>query len=480
MHKIKIIENLPITQLDPHGDGKGQYCGPTLVEKDVLVPFSIPGDVVDVQVFKKKKSQIQGRLEVIKTASADRIAPRCLHFGSCGGCRWQQMDYATQLNYKNAYIQKVFASLCDASFISPTLGCESPWEYRNKMEFSFSSDLSQNKYLGLIMNSSRGKVFNLTECHLVNTWFADAVKTTRQWWHETGLDAYRPSKDQGSLRTLTVREGQRTGDRMVILTVSGNPDYALHKRHLESFVAFIKDAIEPAGKGSHLSIFLRIQQICKGMPTNFYEMHLYGPDHIREVLHIKTPEHENPLSLTFTISPSAFFQPNTRKAEQIYSLAIQMAELNKEAVVYDLYCGTGTLTICMAPYVKQVIGVEISPESALDAKTNASHNGIKNVSIMTGAVRHLLTQIKNDATVAKPDVVFIDPPRPGLDPEALANLIELNPPKIIYISCNPLTQFENVKDLMKEGYQLKKIQPVDQFPHTAHVENIILLTKKLD
>lgn len=478
MQKLKIFEDVEIRHLDKKGDGNGVYCPPSQEMKEVVVPFAIPGDVVDVQVFKKQRKKNYAKINSIKKPSEERIEPKCLHFGVCGGCRWQQMEYSTQLKYKNEFIYKIFSSLCSSSQIKPTIGCELPWHYRNKMEFSFSCDIHQQKFLGLIMNSTRGKVFNLTECHLVNSWFAEAVKNTRQWWHETGLEAYRPNKDQGSLRTLTVREGHRTGDRMIILTVSGNADYALQKRHLESFVAYMRDGIEPYGGDAKLSIFLRIQQIAKGMPTNFYEMLLYGPDHIREILHIQTNKEQPSHSLTFTISPSAFFQPNSFKAEQIYSLAIQMAELTKDAIVYDLYCGTGTLSICMAPYVKQVIGVEISPESALDAKTNAANNGIKNVTIMTGAVRHLLNQIKDDPEISKPDVVFIDPPRPGLDPEALLSLIELNPPKIIYISCNPQTQFTNVQELVAHGYELKEIQPVDQFPHTAHVENIVLLHRK--
>ena len=479
MKKIKILENLEITHFDSHGDGLARYTNTEKVEKIVEVPFAIPGDVVDAQLFKKQRKKLIAKLHTVKMPSSLRIEPRCIHFGSCGGCRWQQMEYQTQLKYKDEFIRRLFAPIGQETIIHPVISCEVPWQYRNKMEFSFASDSHQRKYLGLVMNSSRGDVFNLTECHLVNSWFAECVKTVRQWWHETGLDAYHPRRDRGALRTLTLREGQRTGDRMVILTVSGNPEFALHKRHLESFVAFVRDAIEPMSTNSQLSIFLRIQQISKGMPTNFYEMLLYGPDHIREILHIQTEENQKPHSLTFTISPSAFFQPNSAKAEQIYSLAIQMAKLNREATVYDLYCGTGTLSMCMGPYVKNVIGVEISLESALDARTNAANNGIDNITIMTGAVRHLLTQIKNDKKLDPPDVVFVDPPRPGLDPEALSNLIELNPPKIIYISCNPVTQVQNIEVLQKQGYILERIQPVDQFPQTFHVENIALLTRKI-
>jgi 23S rRNA (uracil1939-C5)-methyltransferase len=203
---------------------------------------------------------------------------------------------------------------------------------------------------------------------------------------------------------------------------------------------------------------------------------LYGPDHIREILLIKTDPAEEPVPMKFNISPSAFFQPNTRQAEKLYSIALKMAIIPKHTVVYDLYCGTGTLGICAARRARQVVGVELSPESAHDARHNASENGLENVEILTGAVHEKLEEIRAQERFPPPDLVMVDPPRAGLDAAALKHIIQLRPPKILYISCNPATQAENVADFVAAGYRLQAMQPIDQFPHTAHIENIVVLT----
>ncbi len=213
------------------------------------------------------------------------------------------------------------------------------------------------------------------------------------------------------------------------------------------------------------------------MTTNLYEMLLYGPDHIREILHIKVNPNEPPISLTFHISPSAFFQTNTVQAEQLYSLALGLAKIPRDAIVYDLYCGTGVIGICISKHVKEVIGIELSPESALDARTNAKLNRCANVTIISGAVRHVLTQIP-EQKISRPDVVIVDPPRPGLDPGSMKHMLEICPPKILYISCNPITQATNVAEFLKHGYRISTIQPVDQFPQTYHVENIVVLERR--
>lgn len=472
------VAEIKVLEFSKKGNGLGTFENLNGNICHAEIPFAIPGDTVKATLIRKRGGIYLGKLEEILQPSSNRIDPRCIHFGVCGGCRWQQIPYESQLKDKEDFVRNAFGKMLtpDVDF-RPILACDPPWHYRNKMEFSFSSDVNKRKFLGLVMDSSKGRVFNLMECHLTNRWFADAVKAVRTWWHETDLDSYHITSNKGSLRTLTLREGQRTGDRMAMLTVSGNADYALNKQHLESFVAFLRDAIEPLNPSSNLSIFLRIHQIAKGMSTNFYEMLLYGPDHIREILQIKVEPDEKPLSLTFTVSPAAFFQPNTRQAEQLYSKALQMAKIPKDAVVYDLYCGTGTLGICVAKKAKQVIGIEISPESALDARTNATRNGFENVTILSGAVRHVLHQMSLENRFLKPDVVMVDPPRPGLDAEALKQLLELTPPKILYVSCNPVTQAANIAELIANGYQIESMQPIDQFPHTSHIENIVVLNK---
>jgi 23S rRNA (uracil1939-C5)-methyltransferase len=466
------MNEVEILQFTKKGNGLGTTSGETV--KQVEVPFTLPGEKVRALLRRKKGGAYSSQLEEILIPSPLRIAPRCVHFAVCGGCRWQHMSYWDQLKIKQEKIQSLFAPLLPSGIdILPIVPCDPPWQYRNKMEFSFSEDISGNKYLGLIMDNSRGKVLNLTECHLVNPWFIQALKAVKAWWGETDLQAYHPHADKGSLRTLIMREGMRTGDRLVMLTVSGRPEYALQKHHLESLVAFLQDAVEPVDPSSTLTIFLRIQQAVKGMETNFYEMLLYGPDHIREILNIQTAKEVAAIPLTFDISPSAFFQPNTKQAEKLYSLALQMLEVPSDSIVYDLYCGTGTLGICAAKQAKRVIGIEISPESSLDARTNAAKNRLSHVEIITGAVRDVLKQ----KTLPLPDIVMVDPPRSGLDADTIKHLIDLSPQKILYISCNPETQAENVKELQKAGYVIKAVQPVDQFPQTVHIENIMVLHK---
>ena len=294
------------------------------------------------------------------------------------------------------------------------------------MEFSFSSDAAKNHYLGLHMDSGRGKVFNLSECHLVNPWMAEAVQVVSEWWKEQQLEAYHPYKNTGSLRTLTLREGMRTGDRMVILTVSGNPDYALKQQHLNSFTAFLRAAVEPEDPNAHFCIFMRIQQIAKGKPTEFFEMLLHGQDHIREELHISADPNSPPQTLQFKISPTAFFQPNTLQAEKLYSAALADLDLNEEDCLYDLYCGTGSLGICAAGHIRQAIGIELMPEATLDAAENAEKNGLSNITFMTGSVPEVLKSMQEEKKWPKPSIVVIDPPRAGLDPQAIKQLIGLN------------------------------------------------------
>lgn len=464
-----------ITGFTKKGNGLGIVSDET--QRCVEVPFTMPGDRVQVLMQRKRNGIHASRLEEVIVPSSNRIEPRCMHFGVCGGCRWQHIPYQEQLLIKQEEIEKLFRPLANpGAFFGHIVPCDPPWQYRNKMEFSFSSDAAGKQFVGLVLDASRGKVLNLVECHLVNPWFVDALRSVRQWWQESGLLAYHPHSNKGSLRTLTVREGMRTGDRLVMLTVSGNPDFALNKQQLTAFTAFMRDACEPLVAGGQLSIFLRIQQTAKGVATNFFEIHLHGPSEIREILHIKPSTTGETARLEFSVSPSAFFQPNTKQAEQLYSLAFQLLDITPDSVIYDLYCGAGALGICAARTARQVLGVEISPESSLDARANAARNGLTNVTIVTGAVRDVIDKVRGEKSFPMPDIVMVDPPRAGLDAETLGHLIELRPRKILYISCNPSTQAENVKVLMQAGYQIQALQPVDQFPHTAHIENIVVLT----
>lgn len=467
-----------IVHYSPRGNGVGYFERQDGTRCPVEVSFAIPGDKVRVLLLRKKRGLYQSAEEEVLEPAPSRIEPRCIHFGVCGGCRWQQISYAEQLKLKADGVRNCFGALLTPEVeFREIVPAEEPWRYRNKMEFSFSSDLAGNRYLGLMMDSGRGRVFHLSECHLCSPWFVKALDAVREWWREFELQAYHMHKDKGSLITLTLREGFRSGDRMVNLMVSGNPEYALKKHQMEALVAFLRAAVEPADPEKKLSVFLTIKQAQKGNPTRFYEMLLYGADTIREVLYIKTNPAEEPVPLTFHVSPAAFFQPNTAQAEKLYALALRLAIIPKNGVVYDLYCGTGTMGICCAPRVSQVVGIELSPEAAHDARHNAKVNGLANVAILTGSVQEKLLEIREEELFPKPDLVMVDPPRAGLDPASIRHLIELSPPKILYVSCNPATQAENIKEFVQGGYRLQTVQPVDQFPHTVHVENIAVLTK---
>ncbi|HRD56288.1 MAG TPA: 23S rRNA (uracil(1939)-C(5))-methyltransferase RlmD [Parachlamydiaceae bacterium] len=464
---------IEITAFSKKGNGIGYLKRENLPDLKLEVPFSMPGDKTRVLIGSKKNDAYLCKLEEIIQKAEKRIEPKCLHFGVCGGCRLQELGYETQAETKQEAALNYFKSLVNQDVtIYPLIKADSPWNYRNKMEFTFSSDNKGVKYLGLMMEGGRGKVLNLTECHLTSPWFIETLKAVRSWWQDSRLEAYYPPKNRGSLRTLTLRESRATGDKLVMLTVSGNPEFALHRDEINSFKEIVEKIVCPESENASLAVFIRIQQTAKGMETIFYEMHLSGKDHVEEILNIEIGGEKK--QIAFDISPTAFFQPNSSQAEKLYSKALDLANISKEDVVYDLYCGTGTLGIIAAMHAKTVVGIEISKESSLDARTNAKKNQLENITIHTGDVSKIL----KEKELPKPDIILVDPPRAGLEPKALEEIVGLDAKKIVYISCNPETQAENAKKLIEAGYQLKALCPVDQFPQTAHIENIALFTKE--
>lgn len=397
---------------------------------------------------------------------------RCPHAAICGGCKRQQTPYSTQLQDKQNSIENLFSAyLKEGAVLHPIIPCDDPWAYRNKMEFTFSQNRAGDRFLGLMLAASRkGHVFNVEECHIAPSWFTEVLGAVRNWWIESGLEAYYTYKDEGSLRTLILREGKRTGDKMAMLTVSGNPAYALDKAQITSFANAVKNAL-PETEWPSLSIFLRIQQIAKGTPTQFYELHLHGPAHIKERLNIENAQ------LTFKISPTSFFQTNTAQAEKLYARALQMLELSSKEHVFDLYCGTATLSMALALGAEKVTGIELNPHAVFDAEENKAINGVSNLEVICGDVGKTLATLRKSEGFRPPDVVVVDPPRCGLDNTAIEHILALGPKKILYISCNPKTQAENIYLLHQAGYKLTDIQPVDQFPHTLHTENIAVLAR---
>lgn len=468
-----IEEDLEIKSFTKKGHGLARYVNMHGHASDVEIPRSIPGEVVRAAFHRKRRKRFQGDIIEVIQASPSRVSPRCKHFTDCGGCRWQHFSYEEELRRKEEMIRKEFSPLLKESKASqlPIVPSSPPWRYRNKMEFSFSESSSGERFLGLMQEGKRGRVVDIEECRLANEWFTNVLFAVRRWWKDSSLQAYRHEKDSGSLRTLTVREGKRSGERMLVLTVSGNPQYSLSHELLNRFVATVREVLEKGDSPPALSVFLRIHQIKKGSPSKFYEWKLYGPEYIRERLSL------GERTLEFSISPSSFFQPNTLQAEKIYSLAIEMAGISENDVVFDLYCATGTLGMLASLRAKKTIGIELSPESSLDARENIKRNHISNMEAITGDVGKTLSRLQTENSFEKADVVFVDPPRAGLDEEAISHIIRLSPSKIVYISCNPSSQAKNVQEFVKSGYGLSAIRPVDQFPHTVHVENIAVLIK---
>jgi len=400
------------------------------------VPATAIGDEVELHYIRRKKAQL---LEILKPSS-DRIEPRCLDANSCGGCAWQHITMEAQLREKQQRIETLFPD----QFVQPITPCEKPFHYRNKMEFTFSQNKEGEKFLGLIKTGSR-HVINLNECHLISPWMNEMLNTVRTWWQNTSLEAYRPMRDEGTLQVLTLREGIRTGEGMVNLQVSANSHYSMSHSLIESF----KNLTGPA------STYLTLRKIAKGTPTQLFEMHLSGPESLREELHIDRP-------YKFNISPQSFFQPNTLGTEVLYKTLINLANFKKTDRVLDLYCGIGSIGLCLASQVEKVIGVELNKGSVLDGRENLALNNIKNMELFHSDAE----AYRLDPNI---DVTIIDPPRAGL------GTLTPTSPKVVYISCNPATQATDIERLQTHGYQIKAIQPVDQFPHTPHIENIIIL-----
>ena len=388
-------------------------------------------------------------------ASPDRAKPRCIHFNICGGCTWQHQSYHAQLQAKQAHLKSLFPIEP-----LPLIPCETPWHYRNKMEYTFSQNQRGDHFLGLIITHSRNHVLNLNQCYLAPSWFIKLLKATYSWWKTSALLAYHAYSDKGSLRTLTLKEGKHTKDKMIILTISGNHDYFINRSQLNSF----KKMVHATLPHDNPSIFLRIHHICKNRPTQYYEMHLDGPKQIKEILHINGRE------IILHISPSSFFQPNTLQAEKLYARALELAQPQPTDILFDLYCGIAPVGITFAPYTRKVIGIESCLNAACDAKTNIHANQLSNMMIHSGNVSKVLAQYSDT-----PNLCIMSPPRCGLDPTTLNHLLRLAPQKILYISCNPTTQSKNISKLLTRGYRLKNIQGIDQFSHTPHIENIAIL-----
>lgn len=417
------------------------------------------GERVSFSAGPKRRRVREGQLLSVLEPSPFRITPPCRHAAFCGGCSLQHLAYPEQLNEKQRILLNQFGTLAETATIHPIVACDPSWHYRNKMEFSFSSTRKGERFLGLVKEGRYRDVFDNEECLIAPPWMMEFLSQVRTWWNASELPAYNPRNDVGLLKSLTLREGVRTGRRMVILTVTKDP---FPQEELDRFVTLIPD---------EYSLYVRVHHAVRGTPTQQFYRHLKGPTHLKETLRIEVDGMIR--ELHFQIGPAAFFQPNTRQAEKLYARSIALAELKAGERVYDLYCGTGSLGLCAALKAGSVLGIEICQEAVDEARRMAEANNLPHMEFLCGSVGKELAQLQGP----KPDVVLVDPPRVGLEAQAVECLTALAPSRILYVSCNPETQARDAALLTQAGYTLKALQAVDQFPHTRHLENIALFTK---
>lgn len=422
--------------------------------KAVEVIGAVKGDVILAKLLKRVKKRHQTELLKVLKPAKERQEARCKHASRCGGCKWQQIDYKAQLAEKKASIQALYPG----ETIGEVTPCDDPWHYRGKMEFTFSQNRAGDRFLGLMRSKGRFIVENIEECYIAPQWMSAVLQSVRTWWIDSDLQAFHPASGNGDLRTLTMRYGQNTDEKMVFLTMNGSSEGSFSKKHLKTFA-------KAAQIDEKTSVFLVVQHAEKGKETIFSEMHLAGPDHMEESL----------LKQRFHISPRAFFQPNTKVAEKMFADLIEIVKEKKCQKVLDLYCGIATIGILLAKHVKQVIGVDLNPHAISDAKEVIEESKLENIQVFCQDAKDFLKEIDG---FFKPDTVVIDPPRCGLSEDALKDVEKLAPKTLIYVSCNPKTQAEDISKLI--NYKIDSIKPYDQFPHTIHTENIIVLSRYLD
>jgi 23S rRNA (uracil1939-C5)-methyltransferase len=427
-------------------------------------------DEVVLELNKKRRNKIKAKIIQIVKPSKYRVDARCEHFEMCGGCTLQNYSYESQLNFKEKMVLETFKDELNEGAVFYNILKTNPFEYRNKMEFSFSQNRAKSNYLGLMIKGANRYVFNITRCHLVSEFFSTILNSVRVWFEKENVEPYRAIDDVGLLRNLIIKEGKNTKEKMVVLVISDKDK--LTENQIKSFVETVKNSVDDISK---LSIFLKTIIAKKGTPTTVEEKLLFGKDHINEKLNLKI--NENKYVYNFKISPESFFQPNTLQAEKMFSLAMNYLNPSKDDVVYDLYSGTASIGIIISKLVKKVIAIELSIDAFKNAIENIKNNNIDNLTMLNGDVGAVLSEIISKKDYIQPDIVIVDPPRAGLDDNAIENIKILNPKKILYISCNIKTQKINIDTLKKFNYIPQIIAPIDQFAHTTHIENIIILKR---
>lgn len=462
-----VFEN--VTVLDAGAKGVSVAKAPE--GQVIFIPNVVPGDVVDVQTFKKRKSYYEGKAVKFHSFSEHRTEPVCQHFGACGGCKWQNMAYTQQLFYKN---NEVFNNLkrigkIELPDFEPILGSEKQFFYRNKMEFGFSDtrwlsdreiqsddrNLSNQPALGFHIPRMWDKILDIEKCHLQEDPSNEIRNAIREFASENGMTFFNARRHEGLLRTLMIRTAS-TGEIMVLIQF-----FEDDRANRERLMDFIHQKF-PQITSLQYVINSKANDTLYDQDIILYK----GRDYILEEME----------GLQFSINAKSFYQTNSGQAYELYKITREFAGLSGNELVYDLYTGTGTIAQFVSKQAKKVIGVEAVPEAIADAKENAKRNAITNCEFYVGDMKNVF----NEAFIAqhgKPDVIITDPPRDGMHKDVVEQILKIAPEKVVYVSCNSATQARDLA-LMDAAYKVTRVRPVDMFPQTHHVENVVLLEKR--
>ena len=458
-----LLENVTIESVAAEGKAIARVDGMV-----VFVDFAVPGDVVDIQVYKKKKNYMEGFIKRMVKPSEHRLEPFCQHFGVCGGCRWQPLPYSMQLDAKRRQVEDQLIRIghLEVPEIRPTLPSEKTQFYRNKLEFSASSKRWLLKEenpetvqdwpgLGFHVGKFFDKVLDIKQCWLQPE-PSNAIRLfIKQFCLQNGLEFYNIRENSGFFRNMFVRTTEK-GDVMLIL-IFACEDKTRREALLEAVSAQF-----PQISSLYYVINGKLNDSIGDQSPILYK----GQDAIYEEME----------GLRFRIGPKSFYQTNSRQAYRLYSVAREFAGLTGNEVVYDLYTGTGTIAQFVSRQASKVIGIEYVPEAIEDARANAAANGIGNCLFFAGDMKDVLDKAFI-ARHGKPDVIILDPPRAGIHPDVARVILEAEPDRMVYVSCNPASQARDLAILCQK-YTITAVQPVDMFPHTMHVENVVALRKK--
>lgn len=437
-----------------------EFPGTGVAQKDgvpVYIKGTVPGQKVLAKVTKKRREYAQAKLlEIIENIDY-AIENKCPHFGQCGGCSTQYIPYEKQLQIKEEQLLKLFKSKEIKGF--DFLGVEkSPeeYEYRNKMEFTFGDmEKGGDLTLGMHVKNRNFSIVTVDNCEIVDRDFRNILTTVVNYFNEKRLPKYRVMSHEGFLRNLVIRKAKNTGEILINIVTTSQMEF--------DFKEIVDMLLKVECKGEIKGILHTINDTLSDVVQVDKLEILYGRDYIIEEL----------LGLKFKIAPEAFFQTNSKGAEKLYSIVKDFLGDASSKVVFDLYCGTGTIGQIVAPKAKKVIGVELIEEAVKAANENAKLNGLNNCEFIAGDVAKVIKDVKQ-----KPDIIILDPPRPGVHPVALEYVVKFEPKEIIYVSCNPKTLVDDLKYLIDNGYKIEKVKGMDMFPHTPHVETVAKLSKQ--